>query len=270
MSEGIVQLWRNKFLSITTIGLGALILLLLNFVFAIQFFATNSIDQLEQRADFSVPMRESVDLFELDALKNDLKNFDVSYEILSAEYFEDFSLPQRMHVQFHDLNQVRDVLEIFKKARYAEVVGGWDRTGEQEFSTVVQNLLRLRKTVESAAKILAGLFLAGGILLVINTFRIALFSRRQEVFVARLVGADRAFISGPFVAEGVFLGLISALLAIVIFIFVLREISVLPGAKIFLHLWNDVFSWEILVSGAVGALGAWISVRKYLTGKFGA
>ena len=100
-----------------------------------------------------------------------------------------------------------------------------------------------------------------------NTFRIALFSRRDEVFIARLVGADPAFIGGPFVVEGILLGLLSSLLAIVFFVFILRQIPMLPNGEIFLHLWNHVFSLELLLSAGVGGVGAWWSVRRYIRGR---
>ena len=58
LREGSIQLWRNKFLSGTTIFLGALILFLLNFVFSIQYFADMSLQNLEARADFSILLQE--------------------------------------------------------------------------------------------------------------------------------------------------------------------------------------------------------------------
>jgi len=52
--EGTLQLWRHRFLSLTTIFLGVLILLLLNFVFAVQYYTQASLDNLQARADFTV------------------------------------------------------------------------------------------------------------------------------------------------------------------------------------------------------------------------
>jgi cell division transport system permease protein len=265
--EGSVQLWRHKFLSLTTIGLGALILVLLNFVFATQFFADHSIQSLESRADFSIPLREPYDAFEFDALKNSLKPFDIETEVLQAEEFSEFRVPTRVHVKFLDIQQVNDVLEIFKNPRYVEVVGNWDGKAEREFVTVVGNLLKLRKNVEVTSQVLVLLFLFGGILLVINTFQIAVFSRKDEVFIARLVGANPAFITGPFIIEGILLGLLSALFAIILFVLILKQIPVLPIGQIFLYLWNNVFALELLASAAVGGIGAWWSIRRYLRGK---
>lgn len=267
--EGSVQLWRHRFLSLTTIGLGTLILVLLNFVFATQFFADSSIHSLESRADFSIPLREPYDAFEFDALKNALNEFDIEMNILSAEDFPEFHVPPRVYIKFFNIQQASDVLEIFKNPRYLDVVGDWDGNAEKEFVTVVGNLLNLRKNVEIASRILVLLFLAGGILLVINTFRISIFSRKDEVFIARLVGAEPSFISGPFIIEGVLLGLISSLLAIIVFVFALKQVPILPSGQIFLHLWNNVFALELLASALVGGVGAWWAVRRYLRGRLG-
>jgi cell division transport system permease protein len=180
----------------------------------------------------------------------------------------EFSLPPRVHVQFQDITQVSDVFEIFKNARYTEVIGAWDGKGEQEFVRLVERLLALRQSVQGVAQFLVFVFLGGGVLLMVNTFRLVIFSRRNEIFIARLVGADPGFITGPFLMEGALLGLFSAMIAILIFTFILREIEMLPGGEIFLYLWNHVFLWELLAAGSVGVLGAWISTRKYLFGKF--
>ena len=143
--EGSVQLWRHRFLSLTTIGLGTLILVLLNFVFAVQFFADYSLQSLEARADFSIPLREPYDAFEFDALKNSLQEFDIDLNVLSAEEFSEFHVPPRVYVKFHNIQQVSDVLETFKNPRYVELVGNWDGDAEREFVTLVGNLLTLKK-----------------------------------------------------------------------------------------------------------------------------
>jgi len=266
--EGTLQLWRHRFLTLTTIFLGVLILLLLNFVFAVQYYTQASLDNLQARADFAVPLEQSYDVFTLDALQNDLiNNFAVSLDVLPAEDFGTFTVPERLQVRFNDLREVSDVFETLKSLRYSDIVGDWQGIGERDFVTLVDKLLRLKTSVNMAGKWLVGVFLLGGVLLVINAFWVGLFTRKNEVFVARLVGADSLFIAGPILWEGILIGLISSVLAIVFFTFLLREMAFLPGGEIFIHLWEGVFSYEIIASMLVGVLGAWLAVRRYLVGK---
>ncbi len=269
LREGSLQLWRNRFLSGTTILLGALILFLLNFVFSLQFFADFSLKDLQSRADFSVVLKSDFDAFDFEALKNEIRMFETEVQILPAEQFEDFEAPPRLHIRFLNLREVGSIFEVLKKPRYSTVVGEWDTTGERDFVTLIERLTQMRDSVHNAGLWFIFLFLGGGILLTLNTFRLMLFSRREEIFIARLVGADPEFIAGPFLIEGLLLGLASSMIGIFLFIFVLRQIDVLPGGAIFLHLWNNIFGTEILAAGLVGIVGASISVKRYLRGKFG-
>ncbi len=266
--EGSIQLWRNKFLSLSTIGLGALVIFLLNFIFSIQFFADLSLKNIESRADFLIELRTDFDEFEFEAMENEFSIYDVETTFLEKESFDDFVVPPRLQIKFKNLREVDPVLEILKKPRYDAVVGNWDGAGERDFVTLISKLLRVRDGVDGAAKILIFIFILGGILLAFNAFRVGIFSRREEIFISRIVGASPNFIMAPFILEGILLGFIASFLAIFAFIFVLREIQILPGGEIFLFLWNDIFPFEILISGLVGATGATIAIRKYLSGKF--
>jgi len=268
LREGIIQLWRNKFLSGTTILLGEVILFLLNFVFSIKYFADLSLKNSEARADFSILLQNDLDGFEYEAMNNELKKLDLKATFFEAQNIEGFIIPPRLHLKFNNLYDVGKALDILKKTRYENVIGDWDGRGERDFVNLINKLLKVRNGVKKTSFWLVLLFIGSGILLAFNTFRITLFSRRDEIFIARLVGAEPKFIAGPFLIEGFLLGIGANLIAIITFIFVLREMDVMPGGTIFLYLWNNVFAWQILISGLVGIVGAGISLRKYLSGKF--
>ena len=205
--EGTLQLWRNPFLSFTTIGLGALILFLLNIVFALEFYTQHMLKDLESRADFVVPLQENYEVFEFEALKNDLNNnYRVELETLAPELQEGFEVPKRLHIKFGNLHEVPEVFETLKGLRYQEVIGVWYSDIERDFIELVQRLIKFESAIEKTTQGLVLLFLVGGVILVINTFRLMLFSRKEEIFVARLVGADTKFIAGPFLWEGFLLG----------------------------------------------------------------
>lgn len=274
--EGIEQLWRHKFLSFSTLGLGVLILFLLNFIFGIGYFLDISLKNLEQKADFSIPLQENYDEFEFQSLKNELNNYSVEINFLPAQLLgtgdeiweKDLTLPARVHVKFFDLSAVQEVLGIFKKARYQAVVSDINVQGEKDFSVVIATLLKVRKSVDNMSLFLTIAFMVGGVLLTMNTFRMTLFARRKEIFIARLVGARPSFIAGPFLFEGFLLGVLSSCLAIILFVIVLRNISILPGGEIFIYLWKNIFALELLLSGLLGLMGAWIAVARYIQGQF--
>jgi len=117
-------------------------------------------------------------------------------------------------------------------------------------------------------------FLIGAILLVIastlliaNTIRLSIFSRRREIEVMKLVGASDWFIRGPFVLEGFLCGVVGALLAVGIL--GLGKELVLPAIDLGTgraHAWP--FSVDILVlvgTGLLlGAAGSGLTIRRFL------
>ena len=61
--------------------------------------------------------------------------------------------------------------------------------------------------------ILGIIFLVVSILVIFNTIRMAIFSRREEIYMMKLVGADRTFIRGPFLVEAQICGILSGTIA---------------------------------------------------------
>ena len=104
-----------------------------------------------------------------------------------------------------------------------------------------------------------------------NTIRLAVARRRDEIEVLRLCGATGGFVRGPFVLEGMFQGLLAAVIAVGVLLggyLVLRgeidaTLAALIGGKMaFLEVWVLV---ALIVGGAlVGALSSALSVRRYL------
>lgn len=75
-------------------------------------------------------------------------------------------------------------------------------------------ILTATRVVKLSMGLLALLLVVASILLISNTIRLSLFSRRREVEVMKLVGATDSFIRWPFVIEGVFLGALGGILAV--------------------------------------------------------
>ncbi|HVD40436.1 MAG TPA: permease-like cell division protein FtsX [Solirubrobacterales bacterium] len=90
------------------------------------------------------------------------------------------------------------------------IVKSFDRQQSSEKIEQVTSALKIVLTVITALLILASLMLVG------NTIRLSIYTRRREVEVMRLVGATRWFIRWPFMIEGVVVGFVGGLLAILI------------------------------------------------------
>lgn len=106
--------------------------------------------------------------------------------------------------------------------------------------------------------------------IIVNTIRLALVARREEIEIMRLVGASDAFIRWPFIFEGAFVGLLGAALALGVLALLAAPVGdlmygffrVLPLQ--FGTLARDIVLLVVGTGLGVGVLGSWISVRSYL------
>jgi cell division transport system permease protein len=94
----------------------------------------------------------------------------------------------------------------------APIDGAIDQVKNRKDETT--KILTATRVVKLAMAGLAGLLVIASVLLISNTIRLSLFSRRREVEVMKLVGATDSFIRWPFVIEGVVLGGLGGVLAV--------------------------------------------------------
>jgi cell division transport system permease protein len=117
---------------------------------------------------------------------------------------------------------------------------------------------------------LAALLVLASVLLIANTIRLSLYARRREVEVMKLVGATDWFIRWPFVIEGVLVGALGGLLAILC-LAVVKIALIDPLADQFaLIAAPDTINFQLLIvvllaaSVGVSALGSGLSLRRFL------
>jgi cell division transport system permease protein len=133
-----------------------------------------------------------------------------------------------------------------------------------------EKILVATRVVKLTTALLAVLLVVASILLVSNTIRLSLFSRRREVEVMKLVGATDSFIRWPFVIEGILLGALGGTLAILLLGVgkialldpLIEQFSLLAAPK------TIQFGMLIAVllgaSVAVSAIGSGLSLRRFL------
>ena len=131
-------------------------------------------------------------------------------------------------------------------------------------------ILSATRVVKLTMASLAVLLVIASLLLIANTIRLSLYARRREVEVMKLVGATDWFIRWPFVLEGVIVGALGGLVAILM-LAVIKAALVDPLAADFaLIAAPDTMNFPLLValllgaSVAVSALGSGLSLRRFL------
>lgn len=107
--------------------------------------------------------------------------------------------------------KVSRVADTVKVAKALEALPGVESV--EYGAGYVDRATRTLAAVRAGGYVLVGLLLAGTLFNILNAVRVAMYARRSEISVMRLLGATRGFIRLPYLIEGVLLGLLGALLA---------------------------------------------------------
>jgi cell division transport system permease protein len=131
-------------------------------------------------------------------------------------------------------------------------------------------ILSATRVVKITMALLAVLLCVASVLLIANTIKLSLYARRREVEVMKLVGATDWFIRWPFVLEGVLVGALGGILAILL-LGVVKVALVDPlSAEFALIAAPDTINFGLLIavllgaSVGVSAIGSGLSLRRFL------
>ena len=175
-------------------------------------------------------------------------------------------LDAKLEVRVRSLS---DVAAVDSMARQWPGVDPTDPTNYQgEFVT---RMLQLSQWLGFAGIGLMTILVIVSIVIVMNTIRTAVYHRRKEIEVMKLVGATEWFVRGPFVLEGIMTGIIAAAIALSLLVIAYPPVVSRFSADItFILLTYDPtfissLARDLLVGGALlGALGSYIGVRRFV------
>jgi len=131
-------------------------------------------------------------------------------------------------------------------------------------------VLQLAHVIESVFLFAVAILLAAAMILIANTIRLSIFSRRREIEVMKLVGASNWFVRGPFMLEGLLCGLVGSMLAVVLLL-VAREAVAAPildnldaaeGAHAIAFGLNALILCGLGL--LIGGVGSGLTVRRFL------
>jgi cell division transport system permease protein len=182
-------------------------------------------------------------------------------------------LPATYRVVPKDPGQVQQIIDALVKVdpssgKQTYTMGGIDKVANREQDT--KKILSATSLVKTLTASLAGLLILASIALIANTIRLSIFARRREVEVMKLVGATNWFIRWPFVIEGVIVGFMGGVLAVLV-LWVIKDTLVDPlSDKFALIAAPNTIQFPALIAVlmvscvAVSALGSGLTLRRFL------
>jgi cell division transport system permease protein len=233
---------------------------------------------IEERVEVAVYLRDDARQSEIDLLLTELAAIpevrSVSFvskrdalaraQIELPEFGELFAdldvnpLPQSLEVELRPGSRSPDVVERVSQAAMDYPFVEDARYGREW----VDKLFTLRRIGAATAAVLGSAFALVAALIIGTALRIAIFARREEIYVMRLVGASNGFIRRPFLLEGAIAGLLGGAIAWAMTYGTFRgvyaylfEVTWMPGSWVALGL---------LAGGLFGAFSSTLAIRRHL------
>jgi cell division transport system permease protein len=284
MSRAWQGFWRNAVMSLAATATMVLMLLLLAGFWIIQtgllaglqfteqkvnvvaYLQTNATDSQVQTLESQLQAMPQVASVTYISRDQALEQFRQSTEAQGREdltkYLDSNPLFASLEVKLSDPSDVRVVSDTLRADPSIRNV--------INIEDLVNNVLTVTGILRTAGTVLLIIVGVIALFIIINTIRLAVLARAEEIEVMRLVGASDAFIRWPFVFEGAMVGFLGAAATLAILAGVAEPLSqfmagffrVLPLQ--FGSLTRDLVVLVMGTGVGLGIVGSWLSVRTYL------
>jgi cell division transport system permease protein len=295
--NGAVNFWRNIWLSIAAIAMMWITLTILLFAVVANATFGHTIQNITSHIDVSVYLKDSVtdaqrgtlvkQLYQLDNVKSvtyvskveALKNYEATNAnnaaLLSAISQTDNPLPASLDIKPKDPNRLQSLKDFLDKPDI-QILQSDPTSYSGDRKAAIDKITSATHFFQQAG--IAGIitFIVISMLIIFNTIRMAIFNRRDELVIMRLLGASTGYIRGPFIVETMLYGFVAALLSLgaVSGIFAVASQTLHAASLGLLDItYSDTYFkdrlWQILTiqiaAGIIiGAVSSLVATRRYL------
>lgn len=291
--SGFQNYWRNLGLSLATTFVTTLTLLALSLILLINLLLGIAMESVESKVDISVyydPLAseeqiatsraqiiniEGVSDVKLVSREEALEQFKSEHDSnalisSSLEELDDNPLQTTLVIMAENPDDYAAINEALSKMVDGQII---ERVNYDDNRATIDRLSRLSLWM-STGGIAAGVILAAiAILVVFNTVRLTIYSRREEVGIMKLVGATNSFVRGPFIIEGVLYGFAASIVTLAFIWPLLFWVS--PKVENFFGTSSIVFDFiqqnlalvilgELAIGMILGIISSLLAVRRYL------
>ncbi|HSX31795.1 MAG TPA: permease-like cell division protein FtsX [Candidatus Saccharimonadales bacterium] len=293
---GMVNFARNAWLAIAAMAVMIITLTIVLFSIVTNATFANTIAQITDKIDVSVYLKETTNDSAGKNLARDLRTLpnvkSVTYlnkeealdryreqnannpALLSAINETDNPIPATIQIKPISLNKIQDIKDSLNKPAAKKL---WeDVSYRDDRKSAIDKIAHATHILQQAGIVTVLIFAIISVLIIFNTIQMAIFNRRDELTIMRLLGAGTWYIRGPFVVETIIYGVLSALISILIMhaLFVASS-STLQASSLGLldisyaasyfrgHFWQ-LLTLQVVLGILIGAASSVIATKRYL------
>lgn len=283
--EGVKSLWKNRTMSIASVGVLISCLLLTGIAALLSLNMSTIMQHAEQSNSITVFLTDTTPrltslkigekLWEIDniadftfvpkedGLESVIEKLGENGKLLYGLYGQNNFLPDAYRVTMKELSLYKETITQIKAVEGVESVS--------EYSETANKISNLEKIVRYASIIIVLVLAVVSLFIISNTIKVTMFSRRMEINIMKSVGATNGFVRIPFIVEGIIIGVISGVASAACLIFAYdKMVGVMYSIAAFLKLVDiSSITWILFVAYALvgmlfGIAAGGISIGKYL------
>lgn len=294
---GVNNFSRNAWLTVAATAVMTLTLLVILTTLVARNVLFDSVAEIRNKVDMSIYVEHDTSEKDVKALRDELRKVEgvtrvayVSPDVAREAYAEsqrnnaraldalnlsEAQFPGAFRINVVDINDTTALAEFTEKNKLFQEVRDDDLApsfaGDKR--EAIETIGRWASFAERMGLLISIVLVTISSLIVFNTIRMAIFNRKEEIEMMKLIGADKAFIRGPFVVEAVVYGFIAAVIATVLSVAsvyyarpVLESYGIMVDATYgFMTVYiGFVLLATIAVGAIIGVISALLATRKYL------
>jgi cell division transport system permease protein len=296
---GLLNFVRNAWLAVAAIAIMTVTLTIILFSIVANATFAHTIAEVNDKINISVYLKDTITEKQRKELTADLKQLpnvrDVTYvskddalekyradnankqSLLQAISETGNPLPASLSIDPVDptkIEAIRQFLDKPENKTFQDPQAGTSYSGQRKVA--IDNISHATSILRRVGVVAVALFAIISVLIIFNTIQMAIFNRRDELTIMRLLGATTWYIRGPFVVESIAHGIIAAILSITIIhaIFVtaasalqatsLGLLDIGYSSEYFSGNFFRFLTMQLLIGIVIGALSSTIATRRYL------
>jgi cell division transport system permease protein len=294
---GLQNFARNLTLAIAAMAVMFITLTIVLFSVIVNATFAHTVQQITDKIDISVYLIDDIKDSQREKLINDLKSIDnvksIEYvskdqalelykkqnadniDLLVAISQTDNPLPASLQVKPKDPNRIDEIKQFLEKPEIKSL-----QSDETSYSgdrkEAIDKISKATRFFREAGIVGVIIFMMVSVLIIFNTIRMAIFNRRDELTIMRLLGAGTWYIRGPFIVETVIYGIIAGTLSIVAVgsmfavssnAFDASSLGLLDikfASDYFANHFATIVLVQISIGVIIGAFSSFIATRRYL------
>ncbi len=296
LKSGFINLFRNAWLTIAATAVMVVALSIISIAVVLNVTANNAIKELARDLKASVYLKDDVNDTQVANLRKSIENLEfvesveyVTQEQAKSDLAGDFNndddilqalelagedvLPASFKITVNDLKRMPEIKTLAEQENFSKTVDSIS-LGQTDAQATIDKAASAQKFINTGSIFAAIVLSAVSIMIIFNTIRMAIYTRRDEIRIMKLIGATPAYIRGPFLVEaslyGVFAGVIANVAVYTLIYSLGRKVANQPefaqtfnfftSPGIMVTMWLSV----LLVGILIGSFSSMLAMERHL------